>query len=79
MFRFVDFQMGFDVTLDNMGKFENNRELQHIGGEMHVLKRIIHNRWSYFKGLKIVEDFKYWFGNLHCNIKSHSSDSDKIA
>lgn len=50
--------MGFIVTLHYTRKFEKNRRLKYVGGNIHVIKGIVPHRWSYFETLGIVKDFK---------------------
>ncbi|WVY98174.1 hypothetical protein V8G54_030325 [Vigna mungo] len=50
-------EMVFDICLYHMGKFVNG--LRYVGGEIHVIKGIDSDRWSYFEAIGIVKDFKY--------------------
>jgi len=51
--------MGFAVAFYHMGRFERNRGLKYIDGEIHVVKGIDPDFWSYFEALVIVKEFKY--------------------
>jgi len=51
--------MGFDLVLYHMGRFEKKRGVKYVGGEIHVVKCIDPDRWSYFEALGIVKEFKY--------------------
>jgi len=42
-----------------MGRFEKKRGVKYVGGEIHVVKCIDPDRWSYFEALGIVKEFKY--------------------
>ena len=51
--------MSFDLVLYHMGRFEKKRGVKYVGGEIHVVKCIDPDRWSYFEALGIVKEFKY--------------------
>ena len=51
--------MGFVVAFHHMGRFERNKGLKYVGGEIHVVKGIDLDFWSYFEALGIVKEFKY--------------------
>ena len=84
----VGFEMGFDVVLYHMGRFEKNRGVKYVGGEIHVVKCIDHDRWSFFKALGIIEEFKYggevrlwWkgsFESLYNNLRLLSDDREAL-
>jgi len=72
-----------------MGRFERNRGLKYIGGEIHVVKRINPDFWSFFEALGIVEEFKdvgdvklWWKGSKHKllnNLRLLSVDKEALA
>ncbi|WVY91036.1 hypothetical protein V8G54_036550 [Vigna mungo] len=45
------------VVLSQKSKFDNG--LRYLGGEIHVMKGIDPDRWSYFEAIGIVTEFKY--------------------
>ncbi|XP_047173251.1 uncharacterized protein LOC124841106 [Vigna umbellata] len=51
--------MVFDICLHHMGKFVTNKGLQYVEGEIHVIKGLDPDRWSYFEAVGIVKEFKY--------------------
>jgi len=51
--------MGFVVTFHHMGRFERNRGLKYVKGEIHVVKGIDPYFLSYFETLGVVKEFKY--------------------
>jgi len=51
--------MGFTVAFHHMNRFERNRRLKYVGGEIHVVKRIDPDFWSFFGALGNVKKFKY--------------------
>jgi len=55
----VGLEMGFVVAFHHMGRFERNKGLKYVGGEIHVVKGIDLDFWSYFEALGIVKEFKY--------------------
>ncbi|KAG2384779.1 uncharacterized protein HKW66_Vig0118710 [Vigna angularis] len=71
-----------------MGNFVNNKGLQYVGGEMHVMKGVDPDRWSYFEAVGIVKEFKYdadfklwWKGSkqkLMNNLKIPSDDKEAL-
>ena len=80
--------MGFNVAFHHMGRFERNRGLKYVGGEIHVVKGIDPNFWSFFEALGIVKEFKYggevklwWKGSkqsLLNNLRLLSDDKEAI-
>ncbi|XP_047175268.1 uncharacterized protein LOC124842755 [Vigna umbellata] len=80
--------MVFDVSLHHMGKFMKNNRLQYVRGEIHVIKGIDPNRWSYFEAVRFVKEFKYdiefklwWKGlkqKLMSNLRILSNDSEAM-
>jgi len=42
-----------------MGRFKKIRGLKYIGGEIHVVKGIDLDFWSFFGALGTVKEFKY--------------------
>ena len=81
--------MGFAVAFHHMGRFERNRGLKYVGGEIHVVKGIDPDFWSFFEALGIVKDFKYagdvklwWKGSkekLLNNLRLLSDDKEALA
>jgi len=81
--------MGFAVTFHHMGMFERNKGLKYVGGEIHVVKGIDPDFWSYFKALSILKEFKYardvklwWKGSkqkLLNNLRLLSDDKEALA
>jgi len=64
--------MGFAVAFHHMDRFERNRGLKNVGGEIHIVKGTNPDFWSFFEALGIVKDFKYagdvklwWNGSKH--------------
>jgi len=51
--------MGFVVVFHHMGRFERNRGLKYVRGEIHVVKGIDPDFLSYFEALGIEKEFKY--------------------
>ncbi|XP_052734739.1 uncharacterized protein LOC128197343 [Vigna angularis] len=51
--------MVFDFSLHHMGKFVKNTGIEYVGGEIHVIKGIDPDRWSYFEAVGYVKEFKY--------------------
>ncbi|XP_052725442.1 uncharacterized protein LOC108334779 [Vigna angularis] len=51
--------MVFDFSLHHMGKFVKNKGIEYVGGEIHVIKGIDPDRWSYFEAVGYVKEFKY--------------------
>jgi len=51
--------MRFNVTFHHMGRFKKIRGLKYIGGEIHVVKGIDLDFWSFFGALGTVKEFKY--------------------
>jgi len=80
--------MGFDLVLYHMERFEKKRGVKFVGGEIHVVKCIDPNRWSYFEALGIVKEFKYggevrlwWKGSsesLYNNLRLLSDDREAL-
>ena len=80
--------MGFDVAFHHMGRFERNRGLKYVGGEIHVVKGIDLDFWLFFEALGIVKEFKYggdvklwWKGSkksLLNNLRLLSDDKEVI-
>lgn len=50
--------MVFDVSLHHMGKFINYKVLQYVEGEVHIIKAVDPDQWSYFEAMKIIKDLK---------------------
>jgi len=81
--------MGFAVAFHHMGRFERNRGLKYVGGEIHVVKGIDPDFLSFFEALGIVKDFKYaghvklwWKGSkekLLNNLRLLSDDKEALA
>ncbi|KOM52283.1 hypothetical protein LR48_Vigan09g094200 [Vigna angularis] len=42
-----------------MGKFMKNKGLEYVGGEIHVIRGIDPDMWSYFEAVGFVREFKY--------------------
>ncbi|QCD84286.1 hypothetical protein DEO72_LG2g4638 [Vigna unguiculata] len=42
-----------------MDRFKHNRGLKYVGGEIHVVKGINPDFWSFFEALGILKEFKY--------------------
>ncbi|QCD87666.1 hypothetical protein DEO72_LG3g2205 [Vigna unguiculata] len=71
-----------------MGRFEKNRGVKYVGGEIHVVKCIDPDRWSYFEALGIVKEFKYggevrlwWKGSsesLYNNLRLLNDDREAL-
>ena len=55
----VGLEMWFVVAFHHMGRFERNKGLKYVGGEIHVVKGIDPDFCSYFETLGIVKEFKY--------------------
>jgi len=55
----VGLEMGFAVAFHHIGRFERNRGLKYVGGEIHVVSGINPDFWSFFEALGIVKEFKY--------------------
>jgi len=80
--------MGFDLVLYHMRRFEKKRGVKYVGGEIHVVKCIDPDRWSYFKALGIVKEFKYggevrlwWKGSsesLYNNLRLLNDDREAL-
>ena len=80
--------MGFDVAFHHMGRFERNKGLKYVGGEIHVVKGIDPDIWLFFEALGIVKEFKYggdvklwWKGSkqsLLNNLRLLSDDKEAI-
>ncbi|XP_014506454.1 uncharacterized protein LOC106766222 [Vigna radiata var. radiata] len=51
--------MVFDVCLYHMGKLMKNKGLEYVGGEIHVIRGIDPDMWSYFEAMEFVREFKY--------------------
>ncbi|KAG2403230.1 uncharacterized protein HKW66_Vig0185160 [Vigna angularis] len=47
----------FSIVL--AGVFVKNKGLEYVEGEIHVIKGIDPNRWSYFEAMGFVREFKY--------------------
>ena len=45
----VGLKMGFVVAFHHMGRFKRNKGLKYVWGEIHVVKGIDPNFWSYLK------------------------------
>jgi len=81
--------MGFAVAFHHMGRFERNKGLKYVGGEIHVVKGIDPDFWSYFEALGILKEFKYagdvklwWKGSkekLLNNLRTLNDDKDAMA
>ena len=81
--------MGFAVAFHHMGRFERNKGLKYVGGEIHVVKGIDPDFWSYFEALGIVKEFKYgddvklwWKGSkekLLNNLQMLNDDKEAMA
>ncbi|KOM48788.1 hypothetical protein LR48_Vigan07g249200 [Vigna angularis] len=80
--------MVFEVCLHHMGKFVSNKGLQYLGGEVHMMKGLDPDRWSYFEAVGIVKEFKYdadfklwWKGSkerLMNNLRLLSDDREAL-
>jgi len=85
----VGLEMGFAVAFHHMGRFERNRGLKYVGGEIHVVSGIDPDFWSFFEALGIVKEFKYagdvrlwWKGlkeTLLNNLRLLSDDKEALA
>ncbi|XP_027913371.1 uncharacterized protein LOC114173285 isoform X1 [Vigna unguiculata] len=85
----VGLEMGFAVAFHHMGRFERNRGLKYVGGEIHVVSGIDTDFWSFFEALGIVKEFKYagdvrlwWKGSketLLNNLRLLSDDKEALA
>jgi len=85
----VGLEMGFAVAFHHMGRFERNRGLKYVGGEIHVVSGIDPDFWSFFEALGIVKEFKYagdvrlwWKGSketLLNNLRLLSDDKEALA
>ena len=72
-----------------LGRFERNKGLKYVRGEIHVVKGIDPDFWSFLEILGIPKEFKYaidvklwWKGlkqNLLSNIKLLSDDKEALA
>jgi len=81
--------MGFAVAFHHMGRFERNKGLKYVGGEIHVVKGIDPDFWSYFEALGIVKEFKFggdvklwWKGSkekLLNNLRILNDDKEAMA
>jgi len=80
--------MGFVLFLYHMGRFEKKRGVKYVGGEIHAVKCIDPDRWSYFEALGIVKEFKYggevrlwWKGSsesLYNNLRLLNDDREAL-
>ncbi|WVY93826.1 hypothetical protein V8G54_032914 [Vigna mungo] len=82
-------EMVFEIRLQHMGRFVNDKGLQYVGGEEHVIVGVDPDRWSYFEALGIIkEQFKYaadfklwWKGSREImmnNVRLLSDDRDAM-
>jgi len=81
--------MGFAVMFHHMGRFERNRGLKYVGGEINVFKGIDPDFLSFFEALGILKEFKYagdvklwWKGSkqkLLNNLRLLSDDKEALA
>jgi len=81
--------MGFAAAFHHMGRFERNTRLKYVGGEIHVVKGIDPDFWSYFEALGIVKELKYggdvnlwWKGSkekLLNNLRMLNDDKEGMA
>lgn len=53
------FGNGFQSLFVPNERFLKNNGLHYVEGEIHLIKGIDPNRWSYFETMEIVKDFKY--------------------
>jgi len=51
--------MGFTVAFHHIGRVERNSGLKYVRGEIHVVKGIDPDFWSFFEALGILKEFKY--------------------